>query len=178
MPLSDLEIWAEIHANRLQIVPLDEERVKAHTIDLRLGNHLLLLFKREDIRGTVINPQIADVMSVVKRHSEEITLSEGQVFPLEPGRLVLAKTLERVALPHYLAARVEGKSGFARVGLQTHVTAPIIHPGFDNVITLELINNGPFDLLLAPGMDIAQLVIERLGSPVINPYQGRFQSQQ
>ena len=47
-------------------------------------------------------------------------------YELEPNRLVLGWTRERVNLkPHArVAARVEGKSSLARLGLAVHITAP------------------------------------------------------
>jgi deoxycytidine triphosphate deaminase len=52
---------------------------------------------------------------------------------LEPRAFVLATTRERVHLRHEarIAARVEGRSSLARVGLIVHLTAPTIHAGDD-----------------------------------------------
>jgi len=78
---------------------------------------------------------------------------------------LLAVTRERVHLKHEskLAARVEGRSSFARLGLMVHLTAPTIHAGFNGRITLEMINHGPFYLRLVPGATrVCQLIFERL----------------
>ncbi len=78
---------------------------------------------------------------------------------------MLAVTRERV---HFkttskLAARVEGRSSLARLGLMIHITAPTIHSGFRGVITLEMVNLGPFHLkLVQQKTRICQLIIERL----------------
>jgi dCTP deaminase len=94
---------------------------------------------------------------------------------------VLGKTLERVELPILdngtsLAARVEGKSSYARCGLLVHFTAPTVHAGFAGTITLELINLGPLDIALYPSMPICQLIIEQVsGIPFRNDSQ--FQNQ-
>jgi dCTP deaminase len=95
---------------------------------------------------------------------------------------VLGKTLERVELPILpdgvsLAARVEGKSAFARCGLLVHFTAPTIHSGFKGNITLELINLGPLDIALYPNTPICQLIIEQVhGTPFGNESQFHGQS--
>lgn len=114
--------------------------------------------------------------------SETRTLTEDQPFVLRPGKLVLVKTLERVSLPLQpegaisLAARVEGKSSYARCGLLVHFTAPTIHAEFDGTITLELINLGALDIALYPSMPICQLIIEQVhGTPFSNISQ--FQGQ-
>jgi dCTP deaminase len=95
---------------------------------------------------------------------------------------VLGKTLERIELPlingaeSCLAARIEGKSSRARFGLLVHFTAPTVHPGFRGTLTLEMINLGPADLLLIPGMAIAQLIVEEVkGCP--NMKASEFQGQ-
>ena len=77
----------------------------------------------------------------------------------------LGQTRSRVALnrEHKIAARVEGKSSLARLGLIVHLTAPVIHCGFRGHIALELINFGPFSIKLVPHKTrICQLVFERL----------------
>jgi len=80
---------------------------------------------------------------------------------------VLGKTLERVELPILtegtsLAARIEGKSSFARCGLLVHFTAPTIHAGFKGTFTVELINLGTLDIALYPNMPFCQLIVEQV----------------
>jgi dCTP deaminase len=109
------------------------------------------------------------------------TITDDQPFVLKPGKLVLGRTFERVALPirensDNLAARVEGKSSYARCGLLVHFTAPTIHAGFSGTITLELYNLGPANIALYPGAPICQLIVEVvLGVPFRNDSQ--FQNQ-
>jgi deoxycytidine triphosphate deaminase len=56
------------------------------------------------------------------------------IFPpySENPMVLLAQTQERVHLKRDsgLAARVEGRSSLARIGLTVHLTAPTIHCGF------------------------------------------------
>ena len=52
----------------------------------------------------------------------------------------------------------------ARLGLVVHMTAPTIHCGFSGNIILEMYNFGPYPLLLNPGFEICQLILERLGT--------------
>src|SRR5580704_8239118 len=53
-------------------------------------------------------------------------------YPLTPGGFLLGSTVAKVSIPHdcRIAARVEGKSSLARIGLGVHITAPTIHAGF------------------------------------------------
>jgi dCTP deaminase len=97
---------------------------------------------------------------------------------LEPGRLVLGRTVERVVLPidGGLTARIEGRSSFARTGLLIHFTAPTIHAGFAGTITLEIINLGPFAMILSPELRVCQLVIETIEGEVA-PAPSQFHGQ-
>jgi dCTP deaminase len=77
--------------------------------------------------------------------------------------LVLVRTLEHIDLPlrGKLAARVEGRSKQARLGMTAHITAPTIHGGFRGKIVLEILNHGPFRLEVRPNQSmLCQLVFE------------------
>lgn len=148
-------------------------------VDLRLGTEVA--FFKEGIPAQ-IDLRKGDFNTMFAPLSETRTLTDDQPFVLRPNKLVLGKTLERVELPLQsqdapsLAARVEGKSSYARCGLLVHFTAPTIHAGFAGTITLELINLGPLDIALYPNMPICQLIIEQVhGVPFRNDSQ--FQGQ-
>jgi len=101
--------------------------------------------------------------------------------PFEDKRMhVLGITRERVNLKpgSRIAARVEGKSGLARIGLVVHLTAPTIHAGWNGQITLEMINYSPFTLKLVPNKTrICQLIFERLESAPEREISTAFQGQ-
>ena len=72
-----------------------------------------------------------DFASLTEQFGQEVSLpAKGHI--VEPFSFLLGWTVERIQLPHQsrIAARVEGKSSFARLGLGVHVTAPTIHSGF------------------------------------------------
>jgi dCTP deaminase len=111
-------------------------------------------------------------------------LAEESPFILQPNKFVLGRTLERVHLPirepgQCLAARIEGRSSYARCGLLVHFTAPTIHTGFDGTITLEIMNLGKYSIALKPFVYICQLIIERVeGKPFRNDSQFQGQTSQ
>jgi dCTP deaminase len=87
------------------------------------------------------------------------------IVSINPGEFVLVPTLEYVRLPtaSKLAARVEGRSKQARLGMTAHITAPTIHAGFAGKITLEIVNHGPFKLEVRPGKSmLCQLIVEKV----------------
>ena len=94
---------------------------------------------------------------------------------MHPQQFVIGATLEHISLSTKLGARVEGKSRLARVGVGVHVTAPKIDPCFDNHITLEIFNLGPWTVMLQNEMDICSLILEPLGEPALSGYEGMFQ---
>ena len=68
-----------------------------------------------------------------------------------PGRVRPGSTLERVALPDDLVARLEGKSSLGRLGLLIHSTAGFVDPGWDGHVTLELSNVANLPITIYPG---------------------------
>src|SRR5438552_13259726 len=95
-------------------------------------------------------------------------------------------TIEKIWLPQRsrLAARVEGKSSLARLGIGVHVTAPTIHAGFGykkdeedypgSPLQLEIWNVGPLDVRLEEGMPICQLIVELVDGTPEKGYEGKF----
>jgi dCTP deaminase len=103
----------------------------------------------------------------------------GEGYVMEPGHFVLGWTEENIELPTQarLAARVEGKSSLARLGIGIHITAPTIHAGFKGPIQLEICNHGKLRVKLLPGMPVCQLIFEQtLGTPH-KGYTGQFLGQ-
>jgi len=91
--------------------------------------------------------------------------ADGTVI-LEPKKkLVLATTLESIYLPREsgIAARIEGRSSIARLGLVVHLSAPAVKMGWKGPLTLEVVNFGPFHIKLHPKKSqICHLIFERV----------------
>jgi dCTP deaminase len=100
-------------------------------------------------------------------------------YTLSPRAFVLAWTAERISIPvnSRLAARVEGKSSLARLGVGIHITAPTIHSGFEGQIQLEMFNFGPNAIVLDAGMRVCQLIFEQTVGTPEKGYQGSFARQ-
>jgi dCTP deaminase len=98
---------------------------------------------------------------------------------IEPNGFVLGWTKETIYLPptSRLAARVEGKSSLARLGIGVHLTAPTIHAGFKGQIQLEIKNSGPNKISLRPGMRVCQLIFEATTGTPEQGYAGGFLGQ-
>jgi dCTP deaminase len=165
--LSDRDLKVLMLAKKLRIIPLIDPKfqIRGTVIDLRLGHNF------EIFPSSV--PRIVDAMLDSDDNisdSVEVDIDFGQGMDIGPGQFMLAHTLEYIKLPTNVAAQVEGRSSFARIGLQVHMTANLVEAGFDGCLTLEILNSGPSSIRLYPGMRIAQLRFFRLASEPQYPY--------
>jgi dCTP deaminase len=191
--LSDREGKAALERLSIRITPdprAETSRWSSTALDLRLGDQLA--FWDLSVAGAPQYFSPADpthvLQDLIARFVRSLPIPpEG--YPIVPGKFYLGWTLERIQLPHRsrLAARVEGKSGLARLGLGVHVTAPTIHAGFGdkpanpaflgNPIQLEIWNVGPLPIVLKTGMPICQLIFEQVDGTPEQGYAGQFATQ-
>lgn len=171
MILTDREIKGSLANGLIEISPLPKANAYASTsVDLTLGSHLMVFKTRTPGITEDIDPSLDgyDVRALLARETDSVKIPD-EGYVLKGGKLVLGWTHESLSLPGKgrVAARVEGKSGLARIGLVVHVTAPTIHAGFKAPsIQLEIINHGPLPIRLKHGMPICQLIFEQtLGMP-------------
>lgn len=176
MILTDREIEIGLDNRHIIVEPRPNLKLalSSTTLDLTLSD----VFATWDaIRGVTLHPGASDFsFSQLGRLQKKV---QQQDYTLEPGTFVLAWTHEEVTLPEKsrLAARVEGKSSLARLGVGIHVTAPVIHSGFSGNIQLEVFNLGPHKIVLDAGMRICQLVFEQTYGTPTKGYDGLFAGQ-
>ena len=182
MILTDREIKNSLANGLILIDPLPvAEAYASTTVDLTLDENLRIFKPITAGLAVAVDPgmpgyKAKDLLAGV---TEPIVIPPGG-WDLMPHQLVLGWTKERLALPIHakFAARVEGKSGLARVGLTIHCTAPTIHAGFAGTIQLEMVNHGPLPIKLRPGISVCQLVFELTTGMPDNAYEGQFLGQQ
>jgi dCTP deaminase len=154
------------HHKRLVVSPLLSERqIGDASIDLRLGNQFIV-FRRHT--QALINPFSASRVEL-HRFQERRIVRFGKKFVLHPGALALAATFEYLQLPDDLEGQVEGRSSWARLGLQI-ASATFVEPGFSGVVTFELANVGNMPLQLYPGTRVSQLILRQTCSRSDNAY--------
>lgn len=181
MILTDREIKIAIERDLITVTPTPADTAfSSSSVDLTLDARLSVFNDQQPGMEQVIDPgrtgfnHDAALASIT---TQTDIPADGWVF--DPGHLVLAWTQQYVDLKTdtRIAARVEGKSSLARLGIGVHVTAPTIHAGFSGQIRLEMINHGKFPVRLRTGMKICQLILEStLGTPE-RGYRGRFSNQ-
>jgi dCTP deaminase len=162
MILSDRSIAEAIRSGRIVIDPYDETCVQPSSVDLHIDRSFRV-FRNSRKTFIDVRQDQADLTELVEVAGEE-------PFILHPGEFVLGATLERVALPADLVARLEGKSSLGRLGLVIHSTAGFVDPGFDGHLTLELSNVSTLPITLYPGMKVGQISFQELSTPADRPY--------
>ena len=173
MILSDRELLAELQEGHIRFEPnIDlDTQVQDASIDVRLGHSLRI---PQHLEGRILAPYERITPEL---QGEELVIPDGG-YNLEPQRFVLGATLEKITLPIHLAARLEGKSSLARLGLMIHFTSGHVAPGFNGIIVLEMLNHGPNTIALMPDMLIGQLVFEKLSMLPKRAYGGRYAGQE
>ena len=162
MVLSDRTIKAEISAGRIVIDPFDPGLVQPSSVDVRVDNKFRVFHNAR-------HPYI-DVRKPMDDLTELVVVSKEEAFILHPGEFVLGQTLESIALPNDIVARLEGKSSLGRLGLLIHSTAGFVDPCFDGNLTLELSNVANLPITIYYGMPIGQISFMRMDGPVDMPY--------
>lgn len=173
MILSDRTIREQLAAGRIVIEPLDEGLIQPSSIDVRISN-LFRVFRNHTAGVIDVKRDLTDLTELVEISDSETidseTIDSDGAFMLHPGEFVLGSTLERIAVPDDLVARIEGKSSLGRLGLLIHSTAGFIDAGFDGHITLELANVASLPITLYPGMRIGQVSFMQMTTPAERPY--------
>ncbi|MCI0464613.1 MAG: hypothetical protein L0Z62_47410 [Gemmataceae bacterium] len=198
MILCDREIQALLDRGLIGIDPRpDAKQWSSTAVDLTLSGVVLEWIPQEQTPGGGIQPIVPhspdfDVYAMMEnpQYARRVAIDATNGYILQPRAFVLGFTREAVRFPHEcrIAARVEGKSSLARLGLGVHVTAPTIHAGFGvekpsgevqagTPIQLEIFNVGPWPIRLDEGMRICQLILEEVREVPIAGYHGQFNRQ-
>ncbi len=162
MILSDRTLKEQIEAGRIVIDPMGDNAIQPSSVDLRIDRHFRV-FRNHNLG-------IIDVKKNLEDLTEAVEISDHEAFILHPGEFVLGSTLERVAVPTDLVARLEGKSSLGRLGLLIHSTAGFVDAGWDGQLTLELSNVATLPITLYAHMKIGQISFQQMTTPADNPY--------
>jgi len=198
MILCDREIQALLDEGHLLIdprPPADSKQWSSTAVDLTLHGVILEWRPKKPAGGGPTPPIVPfsdnfEVQGMMEdpHYATKIPIDPLHGYPLDPRGFILGFTREKVRFPTRcrIAARVEGKSSLARLGLGIHVTAPTIHAGFGAKarqaagapIQLEIFNLGPWTIRLDAGMPICQLIFEEVREVPVAGYSGTFNEQQ
>lgn len=170
--------------NYIDVEPYEKSLVGPNSIDLRLGDELLVYedgFERHNryessrgarafIHDAISLEDVLDLKAENKTHAFKIP--EGGLI-LWPGILYLGRTIEIIGSNAFVPI-VEGRSSVGRLGVHVHVTAGFCDLGFRGSITLEIHALHP--IRIYPNLPICQAYfLEPRGA--IELYKGRYQGQ-
>jgi len=187
--------------NYIEIDPYDPELVGPNSVDLRLGDSLLMyragLEQHQEYDEALKNigegidgmgsealsstqPRIANKfvashvldMKAKVRTSYHVKIPEDGMI-LWPGILYLGRTVEVIGSSKFVPI-VEGRSSVGRLGIHVHVTAGFCDIGFRGTITLEIHVVHP--VRIYPNIPICQAYFLRPEGE-IELYKGRYQDQ-
>lgn len=143
---------------KIVITPLIDAKTQINpsSVDLRLGNEFKI---SETTRYTHLEPcnDKEEVAREILSYTKDVHLDPFTPFILHPFEFVLGSTLEFIKVPKDLAARLEGRSSWGRLGLQIHSTAGFVDPGYSGSLTFEFVNVGKIPLKIFPGVRIGQI---------------------
>jgi deoxycytidine triphosphate deaminase len=148
---------------RLIVTPRLPNAVQGSALDVRLANQFIVFLRT----STATFDALAQEQDP-RQMQRLVGKAWGDAFILHPGELVLAATLEYIVMPPDLGAQVVTRSSYGRLGLLV-ATAIHIHPWFQGVLTLELVNLGQMPLTLTPGERIGQVVFFKVDPPSPRP---------
>ncbi|BES59837.1 dCTP deaminase [Dysgonomonas capnocytophagoides] len=170
--LVDTEIKGLINSDELKIIPMmyidhihkdgKLNQIGTTSVDIRLGTSFQIFYP--DQYGIIDFTQ-DDHNQIGSMSSKRVNLDFIEGITITPGQFLLGHSMEYVKLPDYLCGNLEGRSSFARLGIEIHMTAGYIDPGFEGVITFEIYNAGPTTVRLYPGMRVGQIRFERNSIP-------------
>ena len=136
------------------IGPVEPKAINAASIDVRLGNDIII----EQYRN------LLDAVDIHKREVfPHVNHKIGDYYDLQPGEFILAHTMEVFNLPNDICAEFKLKSSGARTGLGNALATWCDAGWHGSTLTLELKNLLRYSALrLTPGMYIGQMIFYRV----------------
>jgi dCTP deaminase len=145
----------------------NEADISEHSLTINLGK-------------TVYRPKSdQEIVKYGKQSTESLfdkeELDSGELL-LEHNTAILTSSSSPIKMPLGYMGLIQTKGTLARFLVSSHASSSHIDAGFFGCITLELINNSPFDISIDVGSPIAQIYIVRCSTDNTNEYAGKYSS--
>jgi len=144
MILSGKEI-ERLQGKEIHIDPFSSEQLNPNSYNLRLHSELLI-YQNQLLDMKQDNPV------------EKVSIPQEGLI-LEPGRLYLGRTAERIRADYHVPV-LEGRSSIGRLGILVHFTAGLGNIGSDGYWTLEISCVQP--VRIYPDVEICQIYFQEL----------------
>jgi dCTP deaminase len=148
----------------IKIIPIInfEKQLGSTSFDIRLGTSFEVYHSSQNGTIDFTDDKTAEEAS---NNSSKIDKDFLESITINPGQFMLGHSMEYIKLPENISGDLEGRSSFARLGIEIHMTAGFIDPGFEGALTFEIYNAGPNPVKLFPGLRIAQLRFIPVNTP-------------
>ena len=191
-PFATSEIIKSIRNGEIIISPWPgdiehpEEWVEGASIDLSLGPELRIPLDKDQLAeltedkakiptGMTAIPCMGDAIPDYMFLTRPAIIPEGNVYILRPREKVIAITKEKITFKNNICALIGARSCAARLWLVAEF-APVIKPGVNNRVVLEIKNDGDNPITLRPGSRFCQLTFFRaIGEE--EHYEGKYKNQ-
>ena len=181
MILSGLKIAEEYDAWHIGISPFNREQLNPNSYNLRLADDILIYDKYADCKNifqkaavfldSLLRPS-KYILDMKKENPYRIEKIPESGFVMRPGKLYLARTMERTRTDCYVPM-LEGRSSVGRLGIFIHATAGFGDVGFDGYWTLELSCVQP--VRIYPGVEICQIYYHTIDGDYVPYKSGKYQ---
>ena len=157
--LADHQILSVIKSGDLEVSPFEAEMIRPAALSLRLGAEASVLGAAQAVD--------ARDLDTYPRLTPRLPDAFGRLV-VNPGEVLLAPTMEKVAISNRLTGILDGISDVARLGISV-VLSQQVSPGYGwpagAVLTLEIVSRLPVPVMLYPGTRICNLMLMRCGRP-------------
>lgn len=162
--LVDKDIYHYIESDNIRVIPLINinKQLGSTSLDIRLGTSFEVFFPNQ---FGIVDFTDSETRHNIRYNSKKINLDYLEHIPINPGQFMLGHSMEYIKLPDQISADLEGRSSFARLGIEIHMTAGFVDPGFEGVLTFEIFNAGTNPVMLYPGLRIGQLRFMTVAKP-------------
>lgn len=169
MYLNKIDIENMIATQQLHIRPLlDQSQVTNISVDLRLGCDFLVSIKCRDpfIDATREN----DAYENIYKFYQETRRQIGETFFLHPNQTIMASSLEYIKLPHDVAAIIDMRSSYARMGLTMNSS---LEPGYCGCVSIVLTNTSMNPIKLTVGTRLFSIKFVKVGNDTPRYFENR-----
>lgn len=165
--LSNKDIIERVREGNLVIDPFEPGELSPDSYDLHLSGEYVSFenvwrLESVDLSEQVRRDFLTGEVGLCVSHIDNLP-----VLVLRPGQVIIAYLQERIKIPSDLVGYIDGKSKWARLGLQV-ASAGLVHAGWEGYPVLELVNLGNLPLKLTEGLAVCQIFFHTLTSPALS----------
>lgn len=128
--------------------PFDGGALNASAVDLRLGS--------KAYKYSLSSPYI--IGDDVLENAQEF--SDFAEYTLTKGETAFIGIKEHISMPSSMSGLIVPRSSVTRLGIS--ISTIYVQPGYSGILPLTITNNSGVDVILHPGIRIAQLILQKV----------------